>query len=227
MILDGNLQFDPANTSVATTNTVSTNILDLNNNRDLGIGRHQGKIIVIVNQSFGSATASATLNVQLKGAPDNGSASPGTYQLIGESGVIPLGFLSKGYKAAQFDIPPIGDAVGSLGPAGCTLTTTSASTSATVSSATGLLAGMEVVATGIVPGTTISSISGTTLTLSTNATAAGTNVAVAFLGSNVPYRYLELNYVCSATMTAGTVQSYVSLDPDEMVFYPPGVVVAN
>jgi hypothetical protein len=65
-----------------------------------------------------------------------------------------------------------------LGP---TLTTTSGSPTATVSSATGLALGMTVAGNPNVPaGTTVSAISGTTLTLSSNATATQSNVATRF-----------------------------------------------
>jgi microcystin-dependent protein len=62
-----------------------------------------------------------------------------------------------------------------------TLTTTNGSPTATVGSATGLSVGMKVSGNTNVPaGTTINAISGTTLTLSANATGAGTNVATRF-----------------------------------------------
>jgi microcystin-dependent protein len=62
-----------------------------------------------------------------------------------------------------------------------TLTTTSASTSATVGSATGLAIGMSLSGNSNVPaGTTISAISGTTLTLSQAATATQSNVSTRF-----------------------------------------------
>lgn len=61
-----------------------------------------------------------------------------------------------------------------------TITTTSGSASATVGSATGLAIGMRVVASSVAAGTTITAISGTTVTLSANATAAGTALAARF-----------------------------------------------
>lgn len=57
------------------------------------------------------------------------------------------------------------------------LTTTNASTSATVASATGIYAGMNIVCANVPDGTTVSAISGTTVTLSQAATAAGTVAA--------------------------------------------------
>lgn len=61
-----------------------------------------------------------------------------------------------------------------------TLTTVSGSASATVGSATGLSIGMIIKNVNVPAGTTITVISGTTLTMSANATANGTTVAATF-----------------------------------------------
>jgi microcystin-dependent protein len=62
-----------------------------------------------------------------------------------------------------------------------TLTTTSASATATVGSAAGLALGMSLNGnSNVAPGTTISAISGTTLTLSANATGTQSNVPTRF-----------------------------------------------
>jgi microcystin-dependent protein len=61
-----------------------------------------------------------------------------------------------------------------------TLTTTSGSPTATVGSATGLSIGMVVTNANVAAGTTITAISGTTLTLSANATGSGTTIAATF-----------------------------------------------
>lgn len=61
-----------------------------------------------------------------------------------------------------------------------TITTTNASTSATVGSATGLSVGMYVTSANVTAGTTITAISGTTITLSAAATASGTGTAARF-----------------------------------------------
>ena len=57
---------------------------------------------------------------------------------------------------------------------------TSGTTSLTVASATGIVAGMVVTGEGIAPGTTVSSIAGTTVTLSANAGATLTSKPVGF-----------------------------------------------
>src|SRR5690606_12325229 len=60
------------------------------------------------------------------------------------------------------------------------MTTTASSPTATVLSAVGLARGMVVISPNVVAGTTISAISGTTLTLSANATNSATNIAARF-----------------------------------------------
>lgn len=57
------------------------------------------------------------------------------------------------------------------------ITTTNGSVAATVASATGVAAGMTVSATSVPIGTKISAINGTSVTLSSNATATGTNAS--------------------------------------------------
>ena len=65
-----------------------------------------------------------------------------------------------------------------------TATVTSGTTSMTVGSGTGLVAGMFVVAAGITPGTTISTVVGTAVTLSANAGATLSAAPVTFYAVN-------------------------------------------
>jgi hypothetical protein len=100
MILDNQLVFD--NIVAITTTRVSTNIIDLQGanlvsgqgltppvqqGRDLGSAPddHPVHCKVYVTAALLGGTS---INVQLQGAPDNGSGSPGTYYTIMESGVI-------------------------------------------------------------------------------------------------------------------------------------------
>lgn len=225
MILDGLLQFDPAASAITVTRA-STNSLDLTNARDFGVGRTRAEILVVVGASFASATPGATLNVQLQVAPNNNGVA-GPFTTIVESGTIPLGQLQAGYKVAQFDWATVADAISTIATQ-ATTAVVSASTSVPIVSATALLQGMFVSsnAAGIVPGTTISSISGNTLTLSNAATLTSGQV-LSFQGSVPLPRFAQLNYVASATMTAGTVQAYTVLDADAMAYYPSGFSVPN
>lgn len=61
-----------------------------------------------------------------------------------------------------------------------TATTTATSNSIVVASATGIIVGQYVFGTGILPGTTVTVISGTTLTISNPATVSNTGVVVVF-----------------------------------------------
>lgn len=99
MILDGLLQFTGTPGSVSsdspTTGTQqSTNILDLVNARDMGIGDDPSlEILIQIMTAFASGTS---LQVQLQGAPDNGSGSPGSYTTMWDSGAIAEADLTAG-----------------------------------------------------------------------------------------------------------------------------------
>ena len=67
MILDLNLEFDPS-TAITTTRD-STNIIDLGNPRDLGVGTPL-VVMLFVTQAFVSA-GGATLAVSVRGSADN------------------------------------------------------------------------------------------------------------------------------------------------------------
>lgn len=92
-MLDGLLQFTgtagsaAAMTDSPTTGTQqSTNVLDLLNARDIGIGDDPSlELLIQIMTTFASGTS---LQVQLQGAPDNGSGSPGTYTTMWDSGAI-------------------------------------------------------------------------------------------------------------------------------------------
>lgn len=225
MILDGSLQFDPPNTPI-TAGGASTNVLDMSAMRDMGPGFTQLDLLVLCQATF-VGPAAATLNVQLQGAPDNGSGAPGGYTLIEESGAIPIGMLAAGMKLFQSDLGAVSQGIVAP-PVNTTITTTNASTSATVASAAGILQGMMVSTPGVVPGTTVASISGTTVTLSQAAAASGAGVAASFLTALPKPRFYRLNYVvASGPFTAGQVQSQLVLQREDPNYYPPGVVVAN
>lgn len=74
----------------------------------------------------------------------------------------------------------MGGTAGNVSQYATTISTTSASNSATVASASNLSVGMAVISANVPPGTTISTLSGTTVTLSGNASATASNVAARF-----------------------------------------------
>jgi hypothetical protein len=222
MIVDGQLFFEPLAGTAITVSTTSTNILDLSVGRDLGGDGYPAPMIVVsILASFASATASATLTVGVQGAPDNGAGLPGGYQTFQQTPPLPLGQLLIGSRPCAVTLDQVTEFP--LTPILSTLTTTGASTTATVASATGLLQGMNIFGNAnIVPGTTIASISGTTVTLSAAASASGTAVSTAFGMPQPKPRFLRLQYTVSATMTAGSIWAGIVLDAGQPALYPPG-----
>jgi len=110
MIEDGALIFTgtpgstTANFDTPTTGTQqSTNVIDLVNPRDMGIGDDPAlKLLVTVKTAF---TAGTSLQVQFQGAPDAGGGTPGTYVTYVESGAIAEADLIVGRYLLPIDVP--------------------------------------------------------------------------------------------------------------------------
>ena len=108
MILDGALQFTGtagtvSNDSPTTGTQQSTNVIDLVNARDMGIGDDPAlKLMVEILTTF---TGGTSLQLQLQGAPDNGSGSPGSYTTMWDSGAIAEASLLAGRYLANIDLP--------------------------------------------------------------------------------------------------------------------------
>jgi len=113
-----------------------------------------------------------------------------------------------------------------------TLTTTSGNRSATVSSATGLLAGDSIKSPNLKPGTTIDSISGTDVTLSQGATATGADTTATFVGSGAGYApaatvQLERTvdggntWIACGIGASGAVAKWVNIGPISFSFGEP------
>jgi hypothetical protein len=101
MIIDSLLTFDPAGTAI-TVSAASTNVLDMGVNGDIPAvqGRDIGisgmlKLLILSSRTFAAAGA-ATLNIQVQGAPDAGSNTPGTYVTFVESGLLSIAQLNAG-----------------------------------------------------------------------------------------------------------------------------------
>jgi hypothetical protein len=109
MILDGSLVFTgtpgvPGSVDSPTASGVSTNIIDLVNARDLGIGDDPAlKLLIQIITSF---TAGTSLETQLQGAPDNAGV-PGTWTTMWDSNAIALANLTAGLYIANVDLPRI------------------------------------------------------------------------------------------------------------------------
>lgn len=108
MILDSLLMFStPAAPQALTAqgDVASTNIIDLLNPRDMGIGDNPAlKLAIYITTAFTSAGA-GTLQVKFQGAPDNGSGAPGTYVTYTESRAYALADLAIGAKLLPIDVP--------------------------------------------------------------------------------------------------------------------------
>lgn len=108
MIIDGALQFTGTAGTVSgdspTTGTQnSTNIIDLLNARDLGITDDPSiKILAQVMTAFAGGTS---LQLELRGAPDNGSGVPGTWTTYATGPVILTAGLVVGARLMDHDLP--------------------------------------------------------------------------------------------------------------------------
>ena len=110
MIEDGALVFTgtpgsiTANFDTPTTGTQqSTNVIDLVNPRDMGIGDNPAiKVLVTVKTTF---TAGTSLQVQFQGAPDAGGGTPGTYVTYAESAAVLEADLVAGRYLLPIDVP--------------------------------------------------------------------------------------------------------------------------
>ena len=127
MILDGLLQFTGTSrggsggaasgttTDAPTANAgVSTNVIDLGiaglplsasggGARDIGIGDDPAmKFMVLVTVAFATGTS---LSISVQGAPDNGSAAPGSYTTMITGPVVPVASLVAGTRLLDVDMP--------------------------------------------------------------------------------------------------------------------------
>jgi hypothetical protein len=110
-------------------------------------------------------------------------------------------------------------------------TVTSGSSSLTVASATGIASGMFIVGEGITPGTTVSSISGTTVTMSANAGATLSSDPVSFYIANKSLSPgLVAGQLCRAWVNfngTGTVAIRASYNVRSITELADGVYVIN
>lgn len=218
-IIDRNLQLSTA--QAITVTAASTDSIDLLNARDVGPG-FRLFLNFLVNTTFTSATATAALNCQLQSAPNNAGVA-GAFSIIAETALISLGQLQAG---TQFSIAIPPQLITLNAPVFTTGSTAGASATLTVASGTGIIAGMYVNGTGITPGTLVTSISGTTVTMSAVMTVAALT-AVTFTQSDPLPRFLQANYVAPFTMTAGAITAWIGAAPQMPIFYPAGVTVPN
>ena len=109
MIIDGALQFTgtagvAGSADTLTTGTQqSTNVIDLVNARDMGIGDDPAlKLLCVIKTTF---TGGTSLQVQFQGAPDAGGGTPGTYATYAESAAVLEADALAGRYLLPMDIP--------------------------------------------------------------------------------------------------------------------------
>lgn len=229
-IIDANLLFDPSGTNV-TGNATSTNVLDMFATRDMGEGQNDLVATVWCQQSFTAANIAATLDIALQAAPDAGNGTPGNvtqgvYQTFIEKRGIPIGQLQNQTKLIQWDVNTVLQfPVASI----TSIANTSSNTTMTLSANnTNIAIGMMVVGSGITNGTTVSNVSGTTVTLSNNATSNVTAGTFTFVPYLLRPRFYRLNYtVTNGNFTAGQIMAALVLQKDTGGMYAPGFTVAN
>ena len=107
MLIDKQNQFsaDAGDSPTSTGSTASTNIIDLGVARDIG-GAVSDQLMLLcqVVTAFTSG-GSATLQVQVQTAPDNGSGAPGAWSTLAQSDAIPVAALAQGYKFLPGELP--------------------------------------------------------------------------------------------------------------------------
>ena len=131
MLLDALLAFIPAGTPVslvaaAGVDIPSTNVVDLLGAGEgtlvtniwgnstlpgqadaMGVGNVRPELVVAMGAAAVAGAGTATLNVQLQAAPDNGSGSAGTWQVLGESGELTIAQLTAATIIARLPwLPP-------------------------------------------------------------------------------------------------------------------------
>jgi len=98
MLLDSSNQFSASQAVTALGSTASTNIIDLGIARDIGDAVTASLYLLCQVAAAFTSGGSATLQVQVQSAPDNGSGSPGTWSTIDQSDAIAVASLVQGYK---------------------------------------------------------------------------------------------------------------------------------
>lgn len=120
MILDNSLVFSSAQSLITNSTTASTNVIDLTGigsgsapnlnfgnattfGADMGIGDGEAipKVYVTLGTTFLTAS-SATLNIAVQGAPDNGSNVAGSWTTMSETGALAASVLLIGRQITLY-----------------------------------------------------------------------------------------------------------------------------
>jgi hypothetical protein len=72
-----------------------------------GVGQVRPELVIAMGTAATAGTSTPTLNVQLQGAPDDGSNNPGTWQTLGETGALTVAQLVAGQIIGRLPwLPP-------------------------------------------------------------------------------------------------------------------------
>lgn len=106
MILDGLLLFDTASAKIATTD--STNVIDLQNARDMGVGDNPAMKVMITVTTAYLTTDAGTMTITVEGSTDNS-----TYSVYASTRAYTASEMTVGRQLFPIDLParPVGDAV--------------------------------------------------------------------------------------------------------------------
>lgn len=111
MLLDNFMMFEAVAGVAVTTGGSSTNVIDLLQERDIGIGDDPAlKLLVLVTVALATGSTSL-LQIQFQGAVSSASGTGGTWSTYFETGQIGTAALGVGQKLMNMDVP-------SLNPAG-------------------------------------------------------------------------------------------------------------
>ncbi len=98
MLLDMSNQFSAQQAVTAIGSTDSTNIVDLGVARDISDAPTDDLFLLCEVIAAFTSGGSATLQVQVATAPDNGSGAPGSWTVLYQSAAIPVASLIAGLK---------------------------------------------------------------------------------------------------------------------------------
>ena len=107
MLLDKQNQFsaDAGDSPTSVGSVDSTNIVDLGTTRDIGDAVTANLFLLAQVVTAFTSGGSATLQVQVQIAPDNGSGVPGAWSVLEQSAAVAVASLVQGYRFLNGGIP--------------------------------------------------------------------------------------------------------------------------
>lgn len=107
MLMDNFLLFEPTTGTAVTSGAPSSNVIDLLNERDIGIGDDPAvKVLVLVLVAFATGSSSK-LTTQFQGAVSSASGSGGTWSTYAETADLGAASLTAGTKIMNLSVPAV------------------------------------------------------------------------------------------------------------------------